>query len=283
MCDYDVQVKINPLGLRESKAFNTSTSNDLFVVGDSFSFGWGVEEENRFSNILDHLLPHARVFNISIPTDFKGYHKLISYAQKNGALIKRLIIGVTMENDIHSYDPVNTLVDKKILPVVKIPTLASFKYLLRNNSALYFLITSVIHRNFTFKVVAQKLGLIVDNYDIVRTNNYDAQKISASVRQLHFITKKIKTLLLIIPSRGLWVGDRNNRRIAGRTHDSFVNEIKRLNIDYVDMRQIFEQSTNPMNFHFKYDGHWTKEAHEKAGTELARKIGLIENKISNLK
>ncbi len=281
--DYNVKVKINPLGLRESKALNTSTSNDLFVVGDSFSFGWGVEEKDRFSSILDHLLPHSRVFNISIPTDFIGYHKLISYAQSNGALIERLIIGVTMENDIHNYDSIVNSVDKKVLPVFKIPTLSAFKHLLRNNSALYFLITSVIHRNFTFKDIAQKLGLIVNNYDIVKTNNYDTQKISASARQLLLIAKKIKTLLLIIPSRGLWVGDRNSRKIASRIHDSFIDEIKKLNIDYVDMRQIFEQPGNPMNFYFKHDGHWTKEAHEKAGTELAKKIGLIKNKISKLK
>ncbi|MFL2780594.1 MAG: hypothetical protein ACJZ9G_00035 [Rhodospirillales bacterium] len=274
--DYNVQVKISPLGLRESKPLNISTSNDLFVVGDSFSFGWGVEEENRFSNILDHLLPHSRVFNISIPTDFTGYNKLVTYAQKNGAKIDRLIIGVTMENDIQKYDPIGNSVYKEILPVAKIPTLSAFKYLLRNNSALYFLITSVVHMNPTLKNIGQTLGLIVNNYDAVRMNNYDVQKITASARQLHLFAKKIRTLVLIIPSRGLWVGNRNNRKIASQIHESFISEIKKLNIDYVDMRQVFESSGKPMTYHFRHDGHWTKEAHNKAGRELERKINIIE-------
>ena len=79
--DYNVSLQISPLGLRESKPLKTSTLNDYFVVGDSFSFGWGVDENNRFSNILDQLISGVRVFNISIPTDFSGYGKLVSYAK----------------------------------------------------------------------------------------------------------------------------------------------------------------------------------------------------------
>jgi hypothetical protein len=100
--DYNVAVRINQYGFRDSKDLSLSTVNDIFVVGDSFSFGYGVEEDERYSNLLETKL-NTPIYNISIPTDFDGYEKLIAYAQKNGATINHLIIGVTMENDLANY------------------------------------------------------------------------------------------------------------------------------------------------------------------------------------
>jgi len=94
--DYDINVDINDTRLPESKPLKTAGSSDTFMVGDSFSFDWGVEENKRFSNQLNETLPQTQIFNISIPTDFNGYEKLLKYATKHGAKIQRLIIGVRM-------------------------------------------------------------------------------------------------------------------------------------------------------------------------------------------
>src|SRR5262245_16628752 len=42
--DFDVSVAFNHLGFRDSKRIESATDGSLFVVGDSFAFGWGVEE-----------------------------------------------------------------------------------------------------------------------------------------------------------------------------------------------------------------------------------------------
>src|SRR3954447_14013628 len=41
--DYDVEVRFNSLGFRDDKPVSLAREDDLFVVGDSFAFGWGVE------------------------------------------------------------------------------------------------------------------------------------------------------------------------------------------------------------------------------------------------
>lgn len=278
--DYNVLVQINPLGLRESKPLETSTLNDYFVVGDSFSFGWGVNENNRFSNILGRLIVGTRIFNISIPTDFAGYDKLISYARKNGAKINKLIIGVTMENDLKDYGSADTSNSRRKIQPDNMLYLNQLKYFLRDNSATYFLITSFIHQTSLLKDLAKSAGLIIDNYKVLKINSYNNAIIKKSAKKLHSIAQNLETLVLIIPSRRLWVGDKNTKKIADENHKSFIAEIRKFNIEYIDMRQIMERKGNPMKFHFRYDGHWNKEAHNLAAKELANKINSVK-KISD--
>ena len=50
--DFNVPVRFNELGLRESKSLRTAKSSDWFLVGDSYPFGWGVDEKDRVSEQL---------------------------------------------------------------------------------------------------------------------------------------------------------------------------------------------------------------------------------------
>jgi hypothetical protein len=101
--DYDVQVRFNSLGLRDSKSIAVSGVDSIFVVGDSFGFGWGVEEPQRFSNLLEDRLGRL-VFNISAgAADFDGYDHLIRYAETNRARIGTLVVSVCMENDLNRH------------------------------------------------------------------------------------------------------------------------------------------------------------------------------------
>src|SRR5947207_2834778 len=100
--DYNVRVSFNQYGFRDTKDLRDSSERDIFVVGDSFSMGWGVEENQRYSNLLENKLAR-RVFNISIPEDIRGYSKLVKYAEKCGGKVRNLIIGVCLENDLRDY------------------------------------------------------------------------------------------------------------------------------------------------------------------------------------
>src|ERR1043166_3328386 len=101
--DYDIPVDFNKYGLRDDKDLAQSTTEDYFVVGDSFSFGWGVKESERYSDLLQQKL-NARIFNISAPGNFISYDQFIRYALRQGAHVKKLIIGVCMENDLADYE-----------------------------------------------------------------------------------------------------------------------------------------------------------------------------------
>ena len=51
--DYDVEIAFNRHGLRDRRDIANGTARDLYVLGDSFAFGWGVEESERFSSLLE--------------------------------------------------------------------------------------------------------------------------------------------------------------------------------------------------------------------------------------
>lgn len=69
--DYDVGVRINRHGLRDPRDIVTARAADVVVLGDSFAFGWGVEEPERVSNRIDRALPDTTVYNLAAPGDLE--------------------------------------------------------------------------------------------------------------------------------------------------------------------------------------------------------------------
>ena len=184
--DYNVSININNIGLRESKQLSAATKTDIIVVGDSFSFGWGVEEHERYSNRLDAMLIDQNVFNISIPTNFDGYEKLINYAIENNARIQKLIVGVTMENDLSLYG-IKKIRDNKTQQSSRgIVGFNSLKMYLREHSAAYFLITSLIHSNSVIRRFAVFLGIITPNLEGIPSIKFSQEIIRSSINQNNY-------------------------------------------------------------------------------------------------
>ena len=76
---YDIAVRFNAHGLRDTKDLVQSKTGDLFVVGDSQCMGYGIAEEKRFSN-SDHSVLNVPIFKLCIPGSFENYEKRVDYA-----------------------------------------------------------------------------------------------------------------------------------------------------------------------------------------------------------
>jgi GDSL-like Lipase/Acylhydrolase family len=257
--DYDVEVKFNALGFRDAKSLSASTPDSIFVVGDSFAFGWGVEEPQRFSNLLQERLGRA-VFNISAPGDFDGYDHLLRHAENNGATIGTLIVAVCMENDLSVYEgsegepPAQRLVDVKAF--------------LAAHSAAYFLATTAIHRTPWVLRLAVRLGLVVPNFAGIAESDVSGAAVLSSSRRLTRLIGQRRAVVLIVPSRALWVGTEQHRRQAARAHDSFVRLLEQAGLAVVDVRERFEREGHPLAYHFATDGHWNAAGHRIAADAL---------------
>jgi len=253
--DYNVPVEINGNGFRDHKDLKQSTSSDIFVVGDSFPFGHGVREEKRFSDILQQMI-NIPVFNISIPGELNEYKLLVNYARKHGANIKRLVVSICMENDLLNYETTQT--NKSALHFIKSHLTA--------NMATYNMVSTLIHHNDNLRRLAFSLGFI-DNIYGMENNKYDIDILHSSFCQLKKIINGMDAVILIVPSRGLWVGE--NIEIERKVHDAFVALLKRSNLPLVDMRPIFEASGNLLQYHFRQDPHWNELGHAEAAKALA--------------
>lgn len=267
--DFDVTVNFNRYGLREKKDIAGATNQDIFLVGDSFAFGWGVEESERVSNRLADLTGR-RVFNISVTGNFDTYEKLLDYAASKGAEVEKVIIMVTMENDLSAYAGKPTGKTQQ-QPVSRTPrglSYLSVKELLLTNSALYFLLTSTVHNIPWIRDLAQRLGIIAANLDDKRRPVPSPADIRSSSERLQAIARRFDTTIAIIPSRALWYGTRTEALSA--VHEDFIGRLEKLDMDVVDLRTVFEKPGAPLTLHFANDPHWTAEGHRVAAAAIAK-------------
>jgi hypothetical protein len=262
---YDtILIQINQYGLRDAKDLCDSTENDLFVVGDSYSYGWGVEEDQRYSDLLASMLG-VDVYNISIPTDIDGYIRLVEYARRQGATINSLVVGICMENDLRDYAvPIPAVRREGIL--------ARAKQYLNQHTATYNAITSAVHQSAFLAGVAVKLGVINDGSSAARPM-YSRRVIESSAEKVDELVERfgIPTVVVIVPVRGLWIGGAEDD--YSRIHEEFVALLRERSLSVVDMRPVFEAGGDPLGYYF---GHWTTEGHAKAAEEIYKVMRASE-------
>jgi len=263
--DYDLSITFNQLGFRDSKDLAHSTADDWFALGDSFALGWGVEETNRFSTIIDGLLTSS-VYNISIPTDIAGYNLLYTYAEQHGATISNVLLSVCMENDLRDYYATST----NAVPATK----NSLKYLLRSHakshSALYLFLSYELQQSKLTRNLLEKIGVSrkVDSDELMYKNQLNEKALQYSIDLLDAVASRpARVLVLIIPSRALWLG--SNRQVESEVHERFVSAVRQKGYEVVDMRAAFESTGNPMQFYFANDAHWNDAGHVLAAKAVA--------------
>jgi hypothetical protein len=268
--DFDVEVRFNALGFRDEKSLTASTDHALFVVGDSIPFGWGVGVRDRFSDRLQAIL-NREVFNIALPAyDLDGYDRLLHYAEAHGASIKNLIISVSMEQNIRIYDTSHPASSPLYLMQPAQGKLQELKEYLVRHSALYVAITYNVHQTPWLRRIAVRLGLLIPEHDVMPDLvGSAAAALTTSALRVVQLARGRNAIVLIIPSRRLWVGKKADRAEAARIHEAFIKNLKDYGMTVVDLRDRFEQSGNPLSYHFANDPHWNKEGHRLAAEALA--------------
>lgn len=262
--DYDVAIRINSYGLRDANDVATAGSDDILVVGDSFTWGWGVEAQDRFSHQLQ-ILTGRRTFNLSTPTDMDGYAALLAYARSLGSRAGRVVIAICMENDLHLYGSAQ--------PDGPPPGNGSaLKEWLASHSALHLLAVTTVQQTPWLRNIAVRAGLIVPNLEGIAKNDYDPAVIDSSANRLQEIAEQYRTLVVLIPSRALWVGNSRSRAIEERVHTAFVVALQRRGIDVLDLQPVLEAQLAPLSYHFVNDGHWNARGHALAAHAISQHL-----------
>lgn len=281
--DYDVTIRFNEIGFRDTKNVKDSKQDSIFAVGASDVFGWGVQEEERFSNLLEKTLGQP-VFNISMPGDnFEGYAKHIQIAERYGATVKRMIVTVSMETDIRIYP------EKQMTPLpadltvmstsgIEIRDFHSLKRWLQENSSAYFLLTTIVHQSPRLESFAAKLGLVMPEIDALIARGVPTDRaVESAANRLIKLASGRDVVVLIVPSRQLWVGDSDDRTKYSTVHYRFTEILRQAGLKVVDLRQPLEKSGKPLEYHFKNDGHWNAKGHRVAADELLVELGREAN------
>ena len=267
--DYDVSIRFNRHGLRDSHDLANAGPEDYFVVGDSFAFGWGVEENERFSERLQ-AITGRRVFNLGVPADIDGYERLLDYAAGKGAHVRNVILSVNMIDDLLDYTPAPKENSVATATNPNGNALIKAKQYLLSHSSLYFLITNNANRIAWLRNILIRAGLILPLGNVNSTTPGD-REIKSTADRLAALARRFNITFLIIPSRALWLGKRGPE--TNRVHRSLMRELELRHLDVIDMRPIQEARGNPMGYHFLNDGHWRAAGHQLAAEAIAARIG----------
>lgn len=261
--DYDVIVRFNRHGFRDDQDVSTAMPPDVLLAGDSYTFGWGVDESKRLSEVAASQ-SGRRVFNVAVTGDVPDYQSQILYARSLGARAGLAVVGISMESDVHA-GPREVEAAPKASPPAG-GTLLGIKVWLTQHSALYFAATSLVHHVPTLRWAAIRLGLLVPNLEGVHRVDAGTDAVSATANRLASFEAPVPVLFVLIPSRALWVGGDTAR--AWKTHTALVNALKARGLDLIDLAPAFERGGGLKNF-FVNDGHWNAAGHAIAGREIA--------------
>jgi hypothetical protein len=73
-------------------------------------------------------------------------------------------------------------------------------------------------------------------------------------------------LVLVIPSRALWLGDHQAEERS--VHGHFVGILAGAGFKVVDMSAVLEREGRPLDHHFQHDGHWNASGHRLAAEAI---------------
>jgi len=99
--EFRVDVSTNNIGLREDQNYNGEPI-DIGFIGDSFTFGWGVEASERYSDIVRIKFKNRLVLSYSYPNGHAPAYYL-SYLQRHPEMMPEvLVLGLFAFNDLAS-------------------------------------------------------------------------------------------------------------------------------------------------------------------------------------
>ncbi|OHC76406.1 MAG: hypothetical protein A3G18_03640 [Rhodospirillales bacterium RIFCSPLOWO2_12_FULL_58_28] len=277
--DFRVRVSINGFGLRNLQAVEFADER-IWAVGDSVTFGWGVEADEMYSSIIARLAAKP-TYNIASPgTDVCGYQALIARMPETFRP-KAVIIGLVLENDVGHYEGCQkraelTAAAKTTPEAGKAGLLGAKKWLTRY-SALYNVLAVSIKRLDAIRDFMTKIGIISKSHDSKRSFDEGEIEIMTDKTAAEFV--RLRSILpeatplavLIVPGR---LEIRDDHPSFRKMRLMISAKLDAVGIKVIDPFEEFKKAGLAAT-HFAHDGHWNAPGHEIAGRAAADWIKSI--------
>lgn len=286
------EVSTNNIGLREDQDYNGEPV-DIAFIGDSYTFGWGVESGERYSDHVRDTYPKLNVLSYSYPNGHAPVNYL-AYLQARPELMPRiLVLGLFAFNDLAGdtadavvleengrivsvgsrslkVDADGYIVDKAYVP----PSLFSWSWLKRH-TAIGRTVNVATHRLKARGKAPAKPGEL----KAIDRGEWDATALEALdyVRRIDALTRAHGSTLLVfyIPFPS-YISESpvciyTAELCAQQAHSNQLGEAlaswaDEANIRFVDPVSHFREIAGQGQLlYYPYDGHWTPAGHAAAG------------------
>ena len=279
-----VSVSTNSIGLRGPREYSKIKPKDvdrIYVLGDSFVFGFGVLDNETFPVVLEELNPSAEVFNMGVAgygidqmylllKEFPEYESpdivIIALYPEDFWRAIRAFSDAGYGKPYFVLNEENKLVLKHVpVPEGKQFTVNQFPKIIEKNNSLEFLersrLVQLIHRAKIklFKILKLEdpdsreewiLGREILKKMIVFIENNNARPV----------------LMIVPPERWITGTDEPIRESLGRF-------AKRENVGIIDLTELLRKKVSKSNvydYYIKGDKHWTAKAHRLVAEEILR-------------
>lgn len=310
--EWNTQIRINSKGLRDQDYDYKKPEGikRIVVLGDSFTWGYGVEEYERFTEVLENsLLENWQVINLGNP-GYGNDQELLIFKNEGVKYNPDLVVVAFYMNDIADnlaigdHDMPRPLFvldgdDKLILTNVSFPRkgednddnleenvilFLSFKRFMAHHSHVYAFISDRIVHSQNLLNLFKKIG-IADKRTMhrgeqalkhrIELNPHGWNLTRAILEEMDAVAKtnNSKTMIIIIPTR-----EQVYKNWDSDINGALVDFGKENNISVLDLLPEFrEHAKNGEQLYFKIDRHWNANGHKLAAELIYDK--LIEEQL----
>jgi lysophospholipase L1-like esterase len=307
----EIEVKINSLGLRNreiDKNKQKETKRILFI-GDSYTMGWGVAEEDSFPRITERLL-NKLAFPFQIETINAGVlatgpASYYIYLKKFGLELKPdvVVVGLFTGNDIYNaYYTQYLETDKEGLPEVirsklkfvdeqgklrlrKVPLKYSIPYL-RDSHLFIYLATKIFKLDNILNLT--KETAISPAICQFKRECHELDDVKIEIKKLFLAIKKLtqegnKQLLVVLIPAGYQVydfieGDYGMPFLFPKDktypNEEFSAFFAQNGIDYLDLLPTFTENRDKQTY-FLLDDHWNSTGHQIAAEAISKRLAEV--------
>lgn len=268
--DFRVRISINDFGLRNPQTAETADER-IWAVGDSVTFGWGVEADEMYSSVVARLTGDS-AYNIASPgTDVCGYQALLARMPQT-LRPKAVIVGLVLENDIGHYEGCRQrAAGRDVAPEDTKPIFLNTKQWLTGNSALYNFLAVALKRLDAVRNFMTTIGVVSKPHALERSFDEGEIEIITAKTAVEFV--RLRSILpegtplavLIVPGR---LEIRDAHPFFRQMRLMISAKLEAVGVKVIDPFAEFKK-VGLAATHFAHDGHWNALGHEIAGKAVA--------------
>ena len=271
--DFRHAIRINAAGLRNDEP--ASAANDrVWMLGDSMTFGWGVERAETFT-AKTQLLSGFKTYNVAGPGNDVCAYQALADRMSDAARPRAVVVGLIVENDVQVYDcreqARQHAANNNASDESSVRSLAAIKYALTGYSALYNVVATSIKRVPWLLEGLTGLGLVSRQHQT--RNVFDASELSARSRTTagevarlrEFLPRDTQFAVVVVPAR---FELRDEHGLFKSARLGVIRALREKGVAVIDLYDRFRKAGFAQT-HFVHDGHWSAKGHLVAARAIS--------------
>jgi hypothetical protein len=260
--EFDVVVRTNSQGIRADKEYSYEKvpgKKRILTIGDSFTFGHGVGNDETYAAFLEGLIPNTEVINLGVSA-YGTDQQLLVLETKGLKYHPDLVILGFYKGDIFRNDdlfhnmlpkPMYKLEDDGNLVLTHVPVPKE-----KLNVQNLGLGQKLLRKSRLYRILSARGGWLLEHLGYGQAWDITEAILKKMDETAHKADAKF--LVLIFPNEGAIYGSSLVRSIQSRTIMQMRKLLQRNNIEYIDLTQICLQEVDKRpheRLYYKIDGH----------------------------